>query len=203
MKEYKDQEGGRPNLYHRVVGALVLVALAVIFVPMVLDLRKDYGRVITRTNIPEKPEEYQVKEVPLTPPAPIADTGDDSTQTSPPGPPPSSASSASSGEDRAGNRVPPATAGDGDAGRTPESGWVVQLGSFAKRDNAVSLRDRLQEKGYSAFVDRVEVEGRTVWRVAAGPVPEEARGSRLRDELERVLGLDGLVRRYGQDDAGR
>lgn len=202
MKEYKDQEGARPNVYHRLVGALVLIALAVIFVPMVLDFRKDYGRVITGTNIPEKPDEYQVREVPLNPPAPAeAPVNDAGGTTAGPHAPPRQSGKESQAPQMPSGEVPdPADAGS--AGGVPVERWMVQAASFSRRENAVALRARLEKAGYSAFVDRVVVKDKAVWRVGVGPV-SEGQGRRLRDELERKLDLDGLVRRYDRDDAGR
>lgn len=199
METHQKQEGNRSNLYHRVVGALVLIALAVIFVPMVLDFRKDYGRVITGTNIPEKPDEYQIKEVPLNPPSSIPPPAAEAAAEDAP----SSEPAAKTPETR-GNRKPlPENTGSGDGGDAPVDGWVVQVGSFSDQENAAALRDKLQAEGYSAYVDRVTVEGAAVWRVGVGPVAEESRGNRLREELARKLDLHGLVRRYKNDDPGR
>lgn len=65
MKEYRQQEGRRPNLQHRLVGALVLIALAVIVVPLVLDFNAGQFHLSARDNIPEQPRDFRVEEVPL------------------------------------------------------------------------------------------------------------------------------------------
>lgn len=49
----------------RLVGALVLLALAVIIVPMILDFRKGYDVTINKTNIPPKPADFRVEILPL------------------------------------------------------------------------------------------------------------------------------------------
>ncbi len=49
----------------RIVGALVLLALAVIIIPMVLDFRKGYDVTIDKTNIPPKPDDLRVEILPL------------------------------------------------------------------------------------------------------------------------------------------
>jgi len=61
-----DNEESR--IKQRLVGALVLIALAVIIVPLFLDFRKDYDHVIKGTNIPPKPDDFHVEVVPLVPP---------------------------------------------------------------------------------------------------------------------------------------
>lgn len=49
----------------RIVGALVLLALAVIIIPMVLDFRKGYDVSIDKTNIPPRPDDFRVEVLPL------------------------------------------------------------------------------------------------------------------------------------------
>lgn len=63
--------------------------------------------------------------------------------------------------------VRPATGRDeGDATRR----WL-QLGSFADKDNARRLVDRLEDAGIDhADIDHAEVAGRDVWRVRIGPL---------------------------------
>jgi cell division protein FtsN len=50
------------------------------------------------------------------------------------------------------------------------SGWFVQAGSFANRDNAERLTRRLKDKDFSAFMLRASSGGRTVYRVRIGPL---------------------------------
>jgi len=69
----------------RLVGALVLIALAAIVIPLMLDFRKDYGHVIKGTNIPPKPDDFRVEVVPIKPPPELQDqqaemTADEETQ---------------------------------------------------------------------------------------------------------------------------
>src|SRR3989304_2227333 len=61
-------ENGENKIKQRLVGALVLIALAVIIIPLILDFRKDYGTVIKGTNLPPKPEDCRVEVVPIQPP---------------------------------------------------------------------------------------------------------------------------------------
>lgn len=49
----------------RLVGAMVLIALAVIFIPMVLDFRKNNDRTISGSNIPPRPSDFRVEVLPL------------------------------------------------------------------------------------------------------------------------------------------
>lgn len=53
------------SMKQRIIGAVVLISLAVIFVPMLLDGSRQYDRVIVKTNIPPKPKGFNSKIVPL------------------------------------------------------------------------------------------------------------------------------------------
>ena len=54
-------------------------------------------------------------------------------------------------------------------------GWVVQLGSFASRDNATHLVNDLRRKGYTAFVGEYHGSRRVLYRVRVGPEQDRAR----------------------------
>jgi len=53
-------------------------------------------------------------------------------------------------------------------------GWAVQVGSFARQENAERLAERLRDKKYRAFVMRNVIDGRVRFRVRVGPVKERA-----------------------------
>jgi len=54
------------RLKQRLVGAVVLVSLVAILVPMILDGQKEHGTVIVKTNIPPKPDhQFNSKVIPL------------------------------------------------------------------------------------------------------------------------------------------
>lgn len=183
MKEYRQQEGQRPNLYHRLVGALVLIALAVILVPMVLDFSSDQIHLSSRDNIPEKPQGYRIEEVPL-----IA-AGDTAV-------PAAATDSIEASQGQA--AIPGSTAGAADKSAVGKpSAWVVQVGSFSSQENARVLRDQLRAKGYKAvFMDRDMIAGKPVLRVRIGPELERTRSEQVREKLAREMKLDGVVVSY-------
>jgi DedD protein len=187
MKEYKQQDGQRPNLRHRLVGALVIIALAVILVPLVLDFGSDPISFSSRDNIPEKPQGYRIEEVPL-----IAAGGDISGTAAIPVPP----GQASSVPER-----PGAASSQAGAGKPPA--WVVQVGSFSSQDNARVLRDQLRAKGYKAvFIDRDTLAGKPVLRVRIGPELERNRSEQVREQLAREMKLEAVVVSYDWRSAG-
>ncbi|MGA7539357.1 MAG: SPOR domain-containing protein [Steroidobacteraceae bacterium] len=69
-------------------------------------------------------------------------------------------------------------------------GWVVQLGSFASRENANHLAGSLRGRGFHVSVSPARAGSRVLWRVRAGPVSDRTRAGRLAARL-RALGHRG------------
>jgi DedD protein len=168
-------------LKRRLVGAFVLVSLAVIFLPMLLE---DPG--------PEP--QLQGSNIPPLPPR-LRDPGFQSSITpladhEPQIPP----------LVRAGGEEPTAPPADGapTAGelRTGLSAWVVQVASLASQANAEKLMAELRDKGHSSFLESIQVDGRTLFRVRVGPEADRARADRLLDDIQRQFDLKGQVVRY-------
>jgi DedD protein len=187
----------------RLVGAAVLVALIVIFVPMLLDdsERDGLGEPIV---IPDEPAvEPGVEEQPealtaedLIPPLP--------TPAPPPGAvvePPQTAGEAVEPADEALVDLVPEPAPDlAPAGpNTVPAGtlsWVVQVASLGSPDAAKKLQDKLRAKGYTAFVEQAVVNGKRYYRVRVGPEVERARADSLANRLQGETGNKPLVQRY-------
>jgi DedD protein len=183
------------RLRHRVVGAAVLAALIAIFVPAVLDFNRPAETRITRTNIPERPADLRVEEIPLVVPDARPAVRDSGQAAEVREEPPGVASTQSS--DEAESAAPDAAAAAAaPAAPSARAAWVVRLGSFSSKDNAVALRNRVRTAGFDAFVDEVKVDGTTMYRVHVGPEIDRARGDALRERLARELKLDGLVVGY-------
>ncbi len=173
----------------RIVGAIVLVALAVIFIPMLLP--GDRGRDFTEIDpvIPDKPasiENLKVLEIdkPVPPPPPrtvIRRPVDEAT-------PPSSVPEPVVPADAAA----PEPAPKQEAVRT----WAVQVGSFSNRKNALRLRDKLRAKGYAAFVEKLSTASKVVYRVRVGPEVKRNDAVALQKELQNKMKLKGLVVRH-------
>lgn len=149
-----------PMLKQRMVGTAVLVGLAVIFVPMILD-----GPV-------DAPEAPQSVGVPLA----LPEAGDAA---------PSDEAPVAAAEPEATRPAPPLAATD--------AGWAVQLGSFSDADNAEALAAEVGDAGFDAFVQRVQVENGTMYRVRVGPVSDRAAAESLAERVDRDAGERGVV----------
>ena len=51
--------------------------------------------------------------------------------------------------------------------------WILQVGSFSRQDNAEGLVRRLQDGGYSAYIEEISIDsGAVIYRVRIGPLSD-------------------------------
>jgi len=205
------------RLKQRLVGAIVLVSLAVIFIPMMLGGKGGFDQLITSSNIPAKPEEgRRVVEIPLheVPPRPekkpvTTVVVDKYTKELPENFIPA----ASEKDQKADVETKPLKQSAPLPHSNPESkppvvaekksakssvaektqSWVVQMGSFSERANAMALRDRIRTRRYPAYVEAVATRKGTIYRVRVGPEHSRAKAEALQAKLRKVFNLNGIV----------
>lgn len=198
------------GLLQRIVGALVLVALAVIFVPMLFN-REDAARevVVDAPPMPETPPAPVIETQPVDVPEPAAEPFPEDYEIVEEGP--ATEPSASADPDPAPVKPEPApvtpepaTAEQSspaatvapeekrlDAANLPVS-WSIQLASLSSRENADKLQKTLRSQGYNAYIRTADGMN----RVFVGPLVERAEADRLRDQLQRQQKLNGFVVRF-------
>ncbi len=205
----------------RLVGAAVLIALAVIFVPMLIEQDgDDLGDPIVIPEPPAMQDEDLADEEGPNAAQPLADA-EELALPLPTPEPPRSAPLPTQSADQGSQDATPSPAGStgstgastsaaasspsNDAGLAPAgpkavpagaSAWVVQVSSLGSSEAARSLQDELRAKGYSAFVEQAEVRGRQYYRVRVGPEIERARADRIAQQLAGETGTQPLVQRY-------
>ncbi|MCP5144657.1 MAG: SPOR domain-containing protein [Gammaproteobacteria bacterium] len=201
-------------LKQRIVGAVVLVALAIIFVPMLFE--ENGPELIDQTGIMAAPdEEFRSRVVALEPdtveharmaatePAPELPVSEDPADANPlEAPLIEAAGEVAEPAPTAQTPVaaaPPAAVTAAPAAPPARSGanaWVVQLGVFASRENAQALRERAQKAGFNAFVEPVTNPQRTVYRVRIGPEVLRSNAQTIAQRVKQTMGVDALVRAY-------
>lgn len=200
----KDDPSRDFNPKHRIVGAIILVALAVIFVPMILSERAPERpdaqlaevpapdtQIVVAPVAPPPPEDPSepVKTIPpMMPvqpsiPEPVAETPPAAEPAAKPAPAPKPAP------------VAPATAKPKPAPALAV-GYVVQLGAFSDTDNAKRLEARLREHGYSPTLDSVKVDGKRATRVRVGPYRNKDEASNVQARIQKEIGNKGVVLSY-------
>jgi DedD protein len=78
-------------------------------------------------------------------------------------------------------------------GKVVTEGWVIQAGSFGQSSNADELKKRLIASGRAAFIEPVEVKGKMLYRVRVGPLEKRAEADRQLAIIEKEFQLKGKV----------
>ncbi|MHB2138268.1 SPOR domain-containing protein [Pseudomonas monsensis] len=204
----------------RMVGALVLVALAVIFLPMLFSRQDEQRQVVVEAPaapqastmpqvqmeqvavpepqaLPQEPvptdEEVAEETAPAAPIAPAAPVPAAPIAIAKPAAPPAVAKPIPA---PAQPIAAPATKPDTTQSRVDANGlsvsWSVQLASLSSRASAESLQKTLRSQGYNAYIRSADGKN----RVFVGPLIERAEADRLRDLLSRQQNLKGFVVRF-------
>lgn len=77
------------------------------------------------------------------------------------------------------------------------SGWVVQLGSFADKSKTETVVARIKKAGHKAFAYKADVHGQTMYRVYAGPFDTSEKAKKALSHLHQQLHLSGYVHSFG------
>ena len=163
---------------------MVLFALAVIFVPMILDGSGQNKVTRVEMNMPSAPKLTFSDEMNKLEPAPAPKYTKSSKSTKP-----KVAKAAV-----AGNSVPEIISKKKSAAL---SGWVVQVGSFAEKAKAVSLQKKLIESSFDAFIEVGKKQNKRYYRVKAGPVLSKDKATRLQKNIVAKLTVEpGFIARH-------
>jgi DedD protein len=202
------------RLKERLIGAAVLVMLAVIIIPMILDDGSDLDVSITETNIPERPKDnFSSRIVPLqdsdlTPliEEPVLEVEVEveveaellvdiqKDEVSPP-----RQDKVSISEDEKTIITPVLSSATPVAEANTHMGataWVVQLGSFSSEENARELNEKLRKAGLPSFVEPLKRESKISYRVRVGPELRRSDAQLLLAKMNKEMKLEGIIIRY-------
>lgn len=174
-------------LKKRLVGAIVLVALAVIFLPMLLEGDKRSGIPMFGSNVPEAPDSrVGVVDIPLQVPPPPVPAPVVVERELPPEPAPAPAPEPAPQPKPAAPVQPVKLAEVAPSKPAVTESWAVQVGSFSEQANASRLRDSLRGKGYPAYVEQVKLASGVSYRVRVGPVLSRADAEAIQAKLTKI-----------------
>jgi len=193
---------GENPIRFRLVGAIILIVLAVIFLPWLLDGAGYEHMSGIEDPVPDVPtfvepdialpSEAQTSGRPPSSAAPAPERGAD-------GDPAQLHSLENGNAETAGPaqgsaRRPGSTTVERAAqGEAVRAGWAVQVGSYREPDNATEQESRLRDGGQPAFIDSAVVEGARIYRVKIGPLARREQAVELREDLQDEFGLSGIV----------
>ena len=169
----------------------MLVSLAVIFVPMLIEKRSPApGAQLSLPELPADPPEPPVfesqllrDEVPAPVPLPPLVAATDPVVASQPEETPELDSSAALPTPF----EPPVNL----------QSWVIRVGTFRSRENAERLVAKLREAGFDTLdPEKVDSEGGVLYRVHVGPQVDRRRALSLLPKVKEVTQLDAKIRSY-------
>ena len=179
------------NLKHRLTGAVVLVSLAVIFIPVILEGPDNEWTPLSH-GVPEAPQlDYKARldlSRNLEAPVPVN-------------------RAPQAVEKPAYKLAEPVRKKQVAPLREPEpepvvrekpaaltlAGWYVQVASFSLERNASELSKRLKTSGYDAQYQKTSSKTGHIYRVMVGPDSSRETAEHLRDRLADEFKLEGIV----------
>lgn len=190
-------------LHNRLVGTVIVVALAVIFLPDFLDRKKETNK-DTFVSVPATPakkpivdpEPFPVQRTASMTQRPLevlddvivddekteqkAETGVNSDF--------ENEQDTVSDDDLAKQTVIPSPKVEPE-----DAGWVVQLGSFRHQKNVKQLLQKLEDAGYRAFSKPIETRSGPLTKVFVGPDLDKTKLQKAIPHLQEITGLKGKV----------
>lgn len=192
------------------MGTIIVVALAVIFLPDFLDGKKQTNRepfVSVPANPPKKPivepesfpservakaavpaveieEETALDDEPVSSGAGDNGTSDEATVAKSP------AVKAFEEEDKLASQTVVDTKSDA---ADDDAGWVIQLGSFRHEKNVKALLAKLEKAGYRAFSRKIQTSSGPLNKVFVGPDLDKKKLESALPHLKELTSLKGKV----------
>ena len=74
--------------------------------------------------------------------------------------------------------------------------WVVQVGSFSSKDNAEKLNQKVKKAGFRSFINPITQNNKIMHQVCLGPEYDETDAKNLLKEIKNKMKLDGIVKKY-------
>ncbi|OQK17650.1 hypothetical protein AU255_07230 [Methyloprofundus sedimenti] len=150
-------------LKQRIVGAIVITALAAIFVPMIFDDPvSDVDLYMNELALPQEPkEDFQ----------PLLDNIPKTTDQVLSKPIPAQVNLQAESINQS-------------AENTGLKSWIIQVGSFSQEQNAIEFRDKLRKSKFTAYVDSVTTDQGTLYRLRVGPELDEKVALKTQQQLE-------------------
>ena len=192
------------TLKQRLIGAAVIIALAVIFVPMILDGSGREESVALNMEVPpeptftfesELPDPKQLDELPPIEHSKDSEISEEQTSDNPSSLP-SEEDSTQATDDHAEKQVASTAqvveATENHIETNPAlSAWAVQVAAFGEKGKAIALQEKLLASNISAFTEQFGKDNKIVYRVKVGPELKRENAEKLRDKIEKEHGLKG------------
>jgi len=74
--------------------------------------------------------------------------------------------------------------------------WVVQVGSFSSKDNAEKLNQKVKKAGFHSFVNPITQNNKIMHQVCLGPEYNETDAMNLLKGIKNKMKLNGIIKKY-------
>jgi DedD protein len=192
----------------RIVGTVVLLALALIFLPIIFDGQGSYQTQLS-SRIPDEPvisilpEPTQVRPVIIADTQASANTEPEEVEVNNIADDASSDAGDDGTSDSSEEQVQVSTSEPAFTREIPQldesglpQGWSVRMGSFAEEDNALNLMERLRSSGYKAYTRNVQNGQSSLTSVFVGPWLDRGLVDQYQEELQDEFRLAGDIVRF-------
>lgn len=200
-------------LKNRLVGTIIVVALAVIFLPDFLDGKKQTNRE-PFVSVPASPQKKPIVEpepfptqrvanaaqrpVEVVDEAPVdaepvtdnTSNGDTSSANVAQASLPTPVEASIEPQDELASQT---VINKPDNAQSDDAGWVIQLGSFRHEKNVTILLKKLEKAGYRAFSRRIQTNSGPLTKVFVGPDLEKRKLEAALPHLRELTDLKGKV----------
>jgi DedD protein len=187
------------------------VALAVIFIPMLLDETQPPPDLKGAPEIPERPASAETKVV--VKPVMSPDAKDKDKPEAPAAAEPTKEPAPEPKADSAGEAIKPAAPVEqadtkaaaaqpskpqitDKAEKAATRGWVVQVGVYSNPDNAARVVSRLKSHGHAVREEHIKIATGAAVRLRVGPYRDKATAQKARDQIARDVGEKAAVLPY-------
>jgi DedD protein len=156
------------HLQQRIVGAIVLVTLGVIFIPALLDGSGYRARQAQEIEVREKPTfNVEAREQPQAVPTPVEQNRQDLAQLH--------------DQDKA------------QLASQPIRAFALQVGTFESEDNATRLQEKLKAAGYSVYIRPSDPGQSDGYKVRIGPHLDRKELDKIKQDVKQSFAIDGYV----------
>ena len=203
------------SLKQRIIGALVLIALAVIFLPAILKEKANEGSFTSQ--IPEKPSKLEEYELDIRKiddlivesqqkRASLKQQTEDNSEQDKLNEKHLAASSdraiqasevSSNNSEVVDNKAPAETPiSETISENFIDAAWVVQVASFSKQENAVRMVELLQKGDYKAYRRKVISKNKEVHRVFVGPYIEKEKAQLSLAPISKLSESEAIIKPF-------
>ncbi len=206
------------NIKQRIIGAVFLVSLGVIIIPLLLNGGPDLTQTISSTNIPQKPKEL-TRELPAIPrpqikperkvieARPVGDFGRTAVS--------DAKNSLADSSDNKKPVIDPAESVKSIIEKTiaktitssndhyekinkPTSSkintaYTLQIASFSQKNNAFALRDKLRKKHFKAYIESLDTSKGKIYRLRVGPYLKFEQISAAKKQIEKQFKVSKTI----------